>query len=614
MSPRWSSLLDRNQQSEILGIRAEIHQLGEEVSQKHADHAKHASNLAALQKECASMEALYSSGAEKVKRWQSSNQELSDQILDIRNRELADSPIMSHSTKYVKSDWRNLLKQQERHLAAMLARMTQLEVQIDEGTGKLGMVRRDVASAKTLKSAVVKSNNVLKRTARNQESHEEETRALVEAVGLHIDALERECRGVLRDISELRDNGQHCERTAAQLHGNMETLNSHISDISETMDEEKARLATLDTEIKSLDSQMETRRPVIHDMKSEINLLRSKLEAGDVLQCRNELDLVDSSIEQYKREVVAIERTIAAQATQESGLRSLVSGMAVTVAGMTDRIGALRVIEHAQQQEKARLGSELKAVEAETVRLRVQVSELANRNTLNDSQVRSNTSATERLEEECRSTKKIVLLNSQVLVSRRSENRALDLKIRRALSDVSALQSSLADAQSLKDALASVLKQTRTEHSIMAKLEMASSKPLNVHNWTKLVETDPTLFEQLVRLHARQRELISVQQLIVSSEDKILKQERLLLEMRKIRQFDFRDKLKDIIANYRNQKTELVSVNTRLGTLRERQSQLQQELTETQREIDFLVGVWLQERRMEWDTDRRGSPVLLSTT
>ena len=84
--------------------------------------------------------------------------------------------------------------------------------------------------------------------------------------------------------------------------------------------------------------------------------------------------------------------------------------------------------------------------------------------------------------------------------------------------------------------------------------------------------------------------------------------------MRKIRQFDFRDKLKDIIANYRNQKTELVSVNTRLGTLRERQSQLQQELTETQREIDFLVGVWLQERRMEWDTDRRGSPVLLSTT
>ena len=100
----------------------------------------------------------------------------------------------------------------------------------------------------------------------------------------------------------------------------------------------------------------------------------------------------------------------------------------------------------------------------------------------------------------------------------------------------------------------------------------------------------------------------------MSSEDKILKQERLLLEMRKIRQFDFRDKLKDIIANYRNQKTELVSVNTRLGTLRERQSQLQQELTETQREIDFLVGVWLQERRMEWDTDRRGSPVLLSTT
>jgi len=405
--------------------------------------------------------------------------------------------------------------------------------------------------------AAFNCNNKFDRCNNQRNDRNQGVEALSDSVTIQIESLEERLRLVLSQVSSRNEEVQSEERMGMRVGKDMDKLARILEDVDEKLKLEKKRGDRLVEKHKWIEAKSDKKRKKIIQIKSEISQLTCTRLEQNVEDGGKMPILSDAEIDRFDRESREVDRDLAMKEREYSRMLLMKNNVEQTCQGVSQRVGGLDVIVTAQESEKVKLTALLGAIERENDEKTTKVGRTAHARETLILILRGKRECIAKLNEDCEREINLARVISAQDRSVRGETQRIDRELLSYLHDIEVRVSNLNKAASLQNTIEETECHISHEKQTILKIQAISQKRVNVHRWSRLLQTSPQKLSEIQRLHALQQELLHMQESLVMFEKRIANKRRILQEMRKLECPDFIEKVKQAIRFYRMQKSQL---------------------------------------------------------
>lgn len=458
--------------------------------------------------------------------------------------------------------------------------------------------RKHVLLQKQL-SVVTKSNNELNISNRRQSLKNHEISALVECISQQVDSVDQQLRQVISEISQLQLTVKNEECLQRNLEMELSKLDCCLSDVMERSKREKCKNELLISKVRGLEDAVDNEERKLSALKQDISQLALHRSTNELECIRTKLQGSDDNIRRLTQEFRVAERSICLKDAELKRNHSAAYNLKLTCDEISERIKGMEYLVSAQEGEKVRLECHLKSLERESTETSFQIEHLSHERDRERSSIQALRDAVSRQTDDNKNERCLLQAKTSFVVQAELEAQRIDSQLLKNLQRTKVLHDEFVQCGVLKQRIKETTSLINEENALISKIEVCAGMRINVHRWSRLLETNPYLLSDLQGLHSLQEELLHAQENVLSSDHRIARKKALLAEMRKFDSCDFQQKIKHAIRVYRTQKIQIADNLTKIRLATEEAAKTGAELLQVQDELKILTADYISRRREE---------------
>ena len=455
--------------------------------------------------------------------------------------------------------------------------------------------RKHVLLRKQL-SVVTKSNNELNISNRRNSLKNHEISALVECITHQIDFVDQQLRQVISEISQLQLTVKNEECLQKNLEMELSKLDCCLSDVMERSKREKCQNEPLISKVRGLEDAVESEERKLSALKQDISQLAFHRSTNELECIRTKLQGSDDNIRRLTQEFRVAEQSICLKDAELKRNHSAANNLKLSCDEIGERIKGMEYLVSAQEGEKVKLECHLKSLERECTETSFQIEHLLHQRDRERSSILALRDAVSRQTDDNKNERCSLQAKTSFVVQAELEAQRLDSQLLKNLQRTKVLHDEFVQCGILKQRIKETSSSINEENALISKIEVCAGMRINVHRWSRLLETNPHLLSDLQGLHSFQEELLHAQEDVLSSDQRIARKKALLAEMRKFDSCDFQQKIKHAIRVYRTQKIQITDNLTKIRLATEEAAKTGAELLQVQDELKILTADYISRR------------------
>ncbi len=421
----------------------------------------------------------------------------------------------------------------------------------------------------------------LENIAIQRENSSNATLAGVESLSLTITSLRLEYKERLAVVTckkkELHEI-QHSHKIASK---ELQSAKQALADTTEMLDSVRCSNTKLEQELGSKKAILESETHTNDTLLTTIGRMRDLLnqQTAQLVGSRGQMRATDETISSLKNDIVNIDRVLGRERSIQESYEQVNQQTVTAMEGMRKQTDELRVHLDKETTDNRCLEDIARNNEEKLKNLNVLVQTSNGACNVVGSKIFAREAQIEKLEYLIEEKRKIgIIINSERKMKHALAEQT-KVRMKEIVSELNELRSEIANQIALRDKSIDVQKRIDDETMKLRALQVQYNvnTSRNIHPWTFMAVTDPEKFGQLQHLHQLQRKVENKQYQLVCVSREILQKEKLLDEIRRMRNYESRQILKQklvtLIKNYKAQKYEIRFLQDRIHLARRNQQQ-----------------------------------------